>query len=438
MVSTLHRSNQTFPKAEIIQLPTLFCIMNSVLKISRCFQPVLRHYSLRTKFDQKLSRHLEAKIKFSGPLTVYEYMKEALTNPVSGYYMKGSVFGSTGDFITSPQISQVFGELIAVWIYNEWHKMGAPSPLKLIELGPGTGTLIMDIVRTLKQLKIRPTDIQLHLVEKSTHLSTVQDRNICQKEVDSFNAIPSTLEETYRMSSTKDGVEVRWHYDFSYVPEGFSFTLAHELFDALPIHKFKKTESGWREVLIDFHDDKFRYVLSNNETPASKVLVREDEPRSELEVCPEAAVLAQRISDRVAMQGGGALIIDYGHDGTRSDTFRAFRGHKQVDPLEDPGSSDITADVDFSMLRQCAGKHTLAFGPVDQRDFLLNMGIEVRMKRLMEKKTSEERIAIEGRCARLIDPSGMGTQYKFMAFLPKVMKPVLDKLPPAGFKSLEL
>uniref|UniRef100_A0A6G5AFL2 Protein arginine methyltransferase NDUFAF7 n=1 Tax=Rhipicephalus microplus TaxID=6941 RepID=A0A6G5AFL2_RHIMP len=228
--------------------------------------------------ETKLLQQLRTRILATGPITVAEYMKEVLTNPMSGYYMHRDVFGSSGDFTTSPEISQMFGELVAVWFLNEWVKAGKPKPLYIVELGPGRGTLSDDMLRVFSKYSDAMEVVSLHLVEISPHLSQVQELKLCGtvsvvKDVFEHNPVTlrlpvktDTEEATYKHSITKHGVPVGWYRHLHDVPRGFSCFIAHEFLDALPVHKFQRTPEGWREVFIDLDDGPgphhLRYVLS--------------------------------------------------------------------------------------------------------------------------------------------------------------------------------
>ncbi|XP_045835468.1 protein arginine methyltransferase NDUFAF7, mitochondrial isoform X2 [Meles meles] len=293
-------------------------------------------------------RHLIYKIKATGPITVAEYMKEVLTNPAKGYYVYRDMLGEKGDFITSPEISQIFGELLGIWFISEWMATGKNAAFQLVELGPGRGTLTGDILRVFSQLGsvLKNCDISIHLVEK--------------------------------------------------------------------------TPQGWREVLIDTDpqvSDKLRFVLAPGVTPA-EVFIQRDEMRDHVEVCPEAGVIIQELSQRIALTGGAALIADYGHEGTKTDTFRGFCGHKLHDVLTAPGTADLTADVDFSYLRRMAGGQVASLGPIKQQMFLKNMGIDVRLKVLLDKSDEPARQQLLQGYDMLMNPQKMGERFNFFALLP--------------------
>lgn len=351
----------------------------------------LRGYS---SGENKLLSHLKKRITMVGPLTVADYMKEVLTNPLSGYYMHRDVFGSAGDFITSPEISQMFGEMLGVWVVNEWLNCYNGHEIQLVELGPGRGTLADDMLRVFSQFPEIASKISLHLVEVSPALSNIQAIKLVgepDSEEDSSrkeSGEPS-LKETkdggpYRQERTKYGAPVSWYSHLSEVPQGLSCFIGHEFLDALPIHKFHKTESGWREVMIDIDPQKegLRFVLAPTDTPASKAYlhVSSTEERSNLEVCPSAAIIVQEVTKRILQHGGFSLFADYGHSGEKGGTFRAFKKHKLHDPLEDPGTADLTADVDFSYLRKFTSKEVGVYGPITQEKFLTNMGIGYRLQ----------------------------------------------------------
>ncbi|XP_066234587.1 protein arginine methyltransferase NDUFAF7, mitochondrial isoform X3 [Saccopteryx leptura] len=328
-------------------------------------------------------RHLMYKIKSTGPITVAEYMKEVLTNPAKGYYVYRDMLGEEGDFITSPEISQIFGELLGIWFVSEWMATGQTAAFQLVELGPGRGTLAGDILRVFSQLGsvLKNCDISIHLVEVSQKLSEIQALTLTEEKVPLERSAGSPV---YMKGVTKSGIPVSWYRDLQDVPKGYSFYLAHEFFDVLPVHKFQH-----------------------------------DETRDHVEVCPDAGVIIQELSQRIALTGGAALVADYGHDGTKTDTFRGFCGHKLHDVLIAPGTADLTADVDFSYLRRMAQGRVASLGPIKQQTFLKNMGIDVRLKVLLGKSTepSLRQQLLEG-YDMLMNPKKMGERFNFFALLP--------------------
>uniref|UniRef100_A0A8D0LBF4 Protein arginine methyltransferase NDUFAF7 n=1 Tax=Sphenodon punctatus TaxID=8508 RepID=A0A8D0LBF4_SPHPU len=393
-------------------------------------------------------KHLMFKIKATGPITVAEYMREVLTNPVQGYYMHHNMLGERGDFITSPEISQIFGELIGVWYISEWIAAGKPKTLQLVELGPGRGSLTDDILRVFNQLYslLSKCEISVHLVEVSPKLSEIQALTLTGEKINLDDSSPA-----YMKGVTKAGFPIFWYQDLQDVPQGNSFYLAHEFFDALQVHKFQRTEKGWREVLIDIDPqapDKLRLVLAPSATPATENFIQDKEVRDHVEVCPDAGVLIQRLAHCIEENGGAALIADYGHDGTKTDTFRGFHGHKPHDVLTAPGTADLTADVDFSYLRRMTQGKTATLGPIKQQEFLRNMGIDIRLQVLLQNAndTVTRQHLLQG-YDMLMNPEKMGERFHFFALLPhnrlvnsdKLMKPHCSKAvlaPVAGFGEL--
>lgn len=350
------------------------------------------------RMPRSLLEDLVSKIKFTGPITVAEYMKYVLTHPIAGFYMGSDVFGSKGHFTTSPEISQVFGELIAIWIISEWQRVGSPKPFRIIELGPGRGTLASDISRVLSQFSSTRDNSSIHLVEISPVLTQIQEKALC----DEISVIEQDRSNRLHHSLSKNGIPVTWYQsiDELSVTSGFNAFIANEFFDALPIHKFQRHSNGnWHEVLIDYttkeetNEQVLRYVLSKNPTPASESLIRFvlPDPNStefasikHMEVCSEAGIIVDKIMDRINQPNtsGCALICDYGYNELIPirDTFRGFKKHQLVDPLIEPGLADLTADVDFAFLRSLVARKSLAFGPVNQKHFLQSMGIQIRLQ----------------------------------------------------------
>ncbi|XP_021178120.2 protein arginine methyltransferase NDUFAF7, mitochondrial isoform X4 [Fundulus heteroclitus] len=330
------------------------------------------------------------------------------------------MLGADGDFITSPEISQVFGELLGVWVVSEWMGAARPKRLQLVELGPGKGSLVADILRVFTQLRsvVGGASVSVHLVEVSPTLSRVQAQTLTGNRSQTAS---SEDDPVYRRGETAAGFPVSWYRRLEDVPAAFSIFVAHEFFDALPIHKFQRTEKGWREVLVDIHPadpDRLRFVIAPTPTLASSTLVQAGERRSHVEVCAEGGVVVQQLARRIQEEGGAALIADYGHDGTKTDTFRGFKGHRLHDVLEAPGSADLTADVDFSFLRRMAGGGVACLGPVSQRTFLQNMGIDARMQVLLRSCSDpSSRQQLLSSYDLLTSASRMGERFFFFCLL---------------------
>nr|XP_009932720.1 PREDICTED: NADH dehydrogenase [ubiquinone] complex I, assembly factor 7 [Opisthocomus hoazin] len=339
-------------------------------------------------------------------------------------------------------------QLIGIWYVSEWIATGKPQAFQLVELGPGRGTLTDDILRVFNQLAslLSKCDVSIHLVEVSPKLSEIQALMLTGGKVQSN---PED-ESAYMKGVSKTGIPIFWYRDIQDVPPGYSFYLAHEFFDALPIHKFQRTEKGWREVLVDIDPDvpdQLRFVLSPSSTPATENFIPPEETRDHVEVCPEAGVILQRLVCRIEKDGGAALVADYGHDGTKTDTFRGFRNHKLHDVLRAPGTADLTADVDFSYLRKMTQGRTATLGPIKQREFLKNMGIDLRLQVLLQNShDTATREQLLHSYDMLMNPQKMGDRFHFFALLPhhrlvhldKKQKPKSPVQPVAGFGELLL
>ncbi|KAH8295160.1 hypothetical protein KR018_008147 [Drosophila ironensis] len=390
--------------------------------------------------NSSLAKQLQAKILATGPIPVAEYMREVLTNPQAGYYMNRDVFGREGDFITSPEISQIFGELVGVWLVSEWRKMGSPSPFQLVELGPGRGTLARDVMKVITKFKLG-AEFSIHMVEVSPFLSKAQAQRFCYNH----ETLPEDSQlPHYQVGTTATGTKAFWHRRLEDVPPGFSLVLAHEFFDALPVHKLQLVNGQWQEVLIDVASQEgsnkqqpgFRYVLSRTQTPVSKVFKpMPDEQRTCLEYSLETERQVGLLAERIERNGGTALIMDYGHFGEKTDTFRAFKQHALHDPLTEPGSADLTADVDFKLIKHTAETrgHIHCFGPVEQGLFLQRMQGEARLEQLVANALPENQEIIRSGYKMLTEPAQMGKRFKFLAMFPSVMAPHLEKFPVVGF-----
>lgn len=314
-------------------------------------------------------------------MTIADYMRRVLTNPSGGYYMHRDMLGKDGDFVTSPELSQVFGELVAVWLLMEWQKLGSPQPTQLIELGPGRGTLVQDILKVMAHFRV--PDLSVHLVEISPHLASVQANLLCYRYQD--NKDDGLLH--YKHGETVSGIPIYWYNRIEDVPLEFSLMVAHEFFDALPIHKLQRVDGNWREILVDIAEEetKFRFVVARNETPISKIITGQKMDADHLEYSPEQERLCQQIAQRLESHGGCGLIMDYGNNVNNGDSFRAFRKHQLHDPLVDPGTADLTADVDFYQLKRFLeqsgdDQKCITFGPITQSHFLKQMGGDTRVE----------------------------------------------------------
>lgn len=365
-----------------------------------------------------LAAILRDQIARTGPISVADFMALALTHPQHGYYAACTPFGRTGDFTTAPEISQVFGELTGLWCVVVWQAMGRPAPVSLCELGPGRGTLMADARRA--QARADPAFIEaarLHLVEVSPILRKHQRD---------------------ALAATCPGSEAHWHDDLATVPEGPLLLLANEFFDALPVHQFVRTASGWCERCVGLAD-AFRagdpdFAFVDVPLPAPPVLpagLADVGPSSVVERRPAADAVITAIARRVCRHGGAALIVDYGYsESAPGDTLQAVRGHAFHPVLTRPGEADLTAHVDFAALARAATEAGAAvFGPVPQGVWLTRLGAAERARALLADATPEQAMAITTGIRRLTHPQHMGLLFKAMA----VSAPGLP--PPPGFDS---
>ncbi|GAX20545.1 hypothetical protein FisN_3Hh605 [Fistulifera solaris] len=442
-----------------------------------------------------LSDVITALIGVTGrPISVAEFMRMALTHPEYGYYTQGKTMAEGdefdrddhddtkeadyvigGDFITAPEISQIFGECLGVWYYTQWVQQGKPDEWQWLECGPGKGTLTADFLQFARlDEAFRKSCRAVHLIEASPVLRQKQQETLqaCQPNI-SFVFHQSTEQTT----ESKNDIHVYWHNTWQEFREStssrFTFAVCQEFLDALPVYAFEKTKHGyWRERLVDvavrdefLQDDddspqlaaieaphgakktRFRLVLAPEATPALKTFLKTDEQGyrrssdtanisseadndipsgSVVEVSPESIFMAKDLAQTIQSMGGAALIIDYGQVGT-TDTIRGFTQHRQVPFLSQPGQVDVTADVDFGALRHAIPDQ--AHGPVGQGEFLMRMGLQERVVQLLERDdvTDEQAEDIYQSMVRLASPEEMGTKYKVMGIVPKG-----DETPP-GF-----
>ncbi len=355
-----------------------------------------------------LEERLIALIKANGPITVADYMSDALGHPHDGYYTSQSPIGADGDFTTAPEISQIFGELIGLWLIQSWTEMGAPAFFNLVELGPGRGVLMADILRAaLLRPKFREA-AHILLVEKSGRLRVEQRRRL-------------------------KGVPTVWADSFAETPPGPILLVANEFFDCLPISQYVRTAAGWRERLIDAAADGSGLVFRAAPTPPLPSVhlpeLEDSAIGTVFETCSAATELAGEIARALVAQGGRALIIDYGRLGGIGETLQAVRGHGYWPVLASPGRADITAHVNFEALARAAiAAGATVWGPVSQEVFLERLGVRARAERLSKGRSQEEAAAIARDVARLASPEQMGEVFRAMA----LSSPPLP--PPAGFE----
>lgn len=345
-----------------------------------------------------LEEHLKRRIALDGPLTVAEFMAEALGHPQHGYYRTRDPLGTAGDFTTAPEISQVFGELIGLWSAEMWRLHGRTSGVRLVELGPGRGTLMADMLRAAGRMPGFLDAVTIHMVETSPTLRAMQAK--------ALGAYPNVI----------------WHDALTDIPDGQLLLVANEFLDALPIRQLVRTEAGWREKLVvwDMADDKPAFGLAPGPSPAESLLAEAVRHKAEIgavaEVSPASLSVASEIASRLK-DGIAALIIDYGYrDSAPGDTLQAVKRHQFAPVLENIGEADLTAHVDFDAIGRAAGEAGASvFGPITQRDFMIDLGALQRRDALLTRATPQQAKAIKSGVRRLIDPKEMGTLFKVMA-----------------------
>jgi NADH dehydrogenase [ubiquinone] 1 alpha subcomplex assembly factor 7 len=357
--------------------------------------------------ETEIRRRLER-----GPLSVAEYMKMCLTHPEHGYYTTHAPIGAGGDFTTAPEISQMFGELIGLWAAAVWRGMGAPQNIRLVELGPGRATMIVDVLRAAKIVPDFHAALVLHLVEVSP-----------------------VLERLQRKALLGTDVPVSWHACLEDVPEGPLIVLANEFMDALPVHQAVMCADGWHERVVKLgRDGNFHFSIDRDPIPLFDQLLPSRIGSAKIGQIFEWRhdKVALEIGSRVVKSDGAALIIDYGHLETAiGDTLQAVSRHGFANPLVAPGLVDLTAHVDFEALAHAAeGMGARVHGPLQQAEFLRRLGIEPRAAALKAAAPPHYAAGIDAALGRLIDltPTGMGRMIKCIAF----SVPKLKSLPGFG------
>jgi NADH dehydrogenase [ubiquinone] 1 alpha subcomplex assembly factor 7 len=339
-----------------------------------------------------LERLLIDRIRATGPMRLSDYMAECLLHPDHGYYTQERVFGAGGDFVTAPEISQMFGELLGLWLAQCWLDQGAPAPFVLAELGPGRGTLMADVLRATRGVPGFHAALRLYLVEASPRLRAFQAQALA-------------------------GFAPQWCDGAEGLPEGPLFVLANEFFDALPVRQFTRTAQGWAETMVTVQGDALALARATAAGPAERMA--DTVPGDVVEVCPAAPAVMAALAGRIARQGGAALVVDYGGWHSLGDTVQALRGHAFAGVLQTPGKADLTAHVDFEPLALAAqAMGARAFGPLPQGVLLQRLGVGPRAERLASGLTGAALEQHIRATHRLTDPAEMGTLFKALAILP--------------------
>ena len=354
-----------------------------------------------------MKEHFIKKIKLQGPITISDYMSDCLLAPNNGYYNKENVIGSKGDFITAPEISQIFGELIGLAFVDYWYQCNKPHSPLLVDIGGGNGTMMKDAIRAIGQVdKILSKVIQPIFIETSSILSKKQKFNIPESK--SFN-------------------------DINNIPNGFSMLYANEFFDALPIHQFIKVNDNWHERLIDINsNNELHFIYNEKPSPYENILPEYLKKNKIIEFSPAIINIINSLVKKILEQGGAFLIIDYALDKNDNyGSFQAIKNHKYIDPLIAPGECDLSAKVDFTLIRKIAKDlKANVYGPIKQNKFLKNLGIDIRYKQLIKNNPDKKNLILND-YYRLTSENEMGSLFEAMFITSKKTEQ------PAGFNNVQ-
>jgi SAM-dependent MidA family methyltransferase len=346
-----------------------------------------------------LGRKLARLIEAQGPIPISQFMMLALHDPEHGVYTSRNAIGREGDFITAPEVSQMFGELLGLWLLEVWRQQRSPKRIRLVELGPGRGTLMKDMLRAARLDATFLASLDVVLIEASPALQAVQKQTLKDS--------PTVLRWSAKMQDA-----------FADMP---LFLVANEFFDALPIHQYVKTGSGWHERMVTSDDGKLGFALAPMAVQGLAIpdARGEAENGAVFETSPASTALAEEIAVHITGQGGAALFIDYGHAGTGfGETLQAIARHRHAPLLASPGTADLSAHVDFAALAEAAERGgAKPYGPVTQGSFLGALGIEDRAEQLSKKNPAHAQ-SVQSALQRLTAPDEMGNLFKVLAILP--------------------
>ena len=353
-----------------------------------------------------LAARLKERIARDGPLSVADYMEACLADKDAGYYSSRQPIGAEGDFITAPEVSQVFGELLGLWAVAVWQSMDAPKTVTVAELGPGRGSLMSDAVRAWQSVPDFLANVTVALIETSPVLRDVQ-----------------------RTALYDAGVPVQWYDTVGELPRQPLIVIANEFVDALPVRQLVWRGNDWRKRCVTIAPQG-GFAFCESPPVASEPLREAGEALrapdgSILEIRPGVTALMSALGEHARTEPLAGLIVDYGHERTAcGDTLQAVSRHKFADPLSAPGEIDLTAHVDFAALKDTAQAHGLrAYGPMAQGAFLLRLGLEARRDRLCERATLDQAQQILSATNRLVDPAAMGLLFKALVITSQGLAP---------------
>lgn len=342
-----------------------------------------------------LKSRLEAQIRSDGPLTIADYMSTCLFDPEFGYYRRPKAIGAKGAFTTAPEMTQMFGELIGLFLARSWVDQGRPSPLTIAELGPGRGVMMADILRSAAKVSDLCDAADLVLLESSPTLRDAQSKRLSQ-------------------------YQPVWIDQIKEFPDQPLFLIANEFFDALPIRQFRRTLVGWNEIVVDLGEQGLEFSERNclTESLLPRNRRQDTEVGDIVEIRPQADVIVQQISELMSLHGGTSLIIDYGNAASLGDTVQSVMNHAYTDIFAEPGKADITAHVDFGAIRKVASP-VACTEMVEQGIWLKRMGMKQRTQILAQSMDGDKLRQHLASYRRLTHPKEMGSLFKVMALYPK-------------------
>ena len=349
---------------------------------------------------------LRRRIHLDGPMSVADYMSECLLNPTHGYYTTQTAIGAGGDFITAPEISQMFGELLGLALVQAWLDQGRPGPFALAELGPGRGTLMADMLRVTRGVPGFQDAMDLVLIEASPKMRALQAEALAD-------------------------YAPRWLDSVEDLPQKPLFLVANEFFDALPLRQFIRTGEMWSERRVGLGDDRSLAFGLGAPTAQPALAHRIDDTREGdlVEYNEIASVVTEALAQRIASHGGAALIVDYGDWRSLGDTLQALRAHAPADPLDNPGQADLTTHVDFEVIAQAARAQGCVHTRLTpQGVFLERLGITARAQTLAAPLDGDPLTALIAAHRRLTHPEEMGNLFKVLGLMPETAPP------PAGLE----
>lgn len=339
--------------------------------------------------SQELETLIKSHIHLNGPMSVETYWNFCLAHPQFGYYITRDPLGQAGDFTTAPEISQLFGEMIGIWAAEQWNRLGQPHHIHLVEIGPGRGTLMSDLLRIARLIPDFLKSLSIHLIETSPALRNRQKEKLA-------------------------GYDVSWHDTIETIPQNAPVILiGNEFLDALPIQQFAFKDGQWFERMIGIGErNKLVFGLSATPVPLNLPQAKEQDV---VEISAVREAFTHKLCERIKSQGGAALLIDYGHDvSAMGDTLQAVRSHAYCDLLKDCGEADITSHVDFGRLKSIAEKLGCRTSLQGQGSFLKTTGIELRAEQILKSATEKQKDDIRAGLNRLVDDKQMGTLFRVM------------------------